>query len=547
MCGLLNLPRERCPVWETLRRVSPAPRLLRALIPFVVAATAGPALADHPAGACPPGPLERCETWSATIDDPGIVDPSRSDQFAVATLVSPSAVIAVVKDVAFDNADPYASTATTMLEAFDRHTGAVLWTVHRAARAYLSPHAAALSPDGRTVFVTGAAYDGFPVGAADSRVSTTAYDTSSGRELWTTEWDGRPDAVDNGNYIAVAPDGREVYVAGVTTAVGGGLDYVTLAYSAADGHQLWQQVYSGVKPGADDAVFGLVVDAATDMLYETGWSAGTAEFDNDYGTVAYALGHVTSTTGGNHGKGKGKGRDNHDVTSGPVPGQVMWVARYDGIGAQKSDRANAIAVDPTGRRVFVSGDSYDGAGYSYGTVAYDARTGQQLWHAAYAGGRGGFNSATTLAATAATVLVSGQATAPSSADGNDAATVAYDAVTGRQIWTASVAPANEDDFARGLQLAPDGRTAYLVTSDTPLVDYTALTRLTLTSLAVDTGSVRWQSVVSAGPLDSLSGQSVAVAIDGSTVAALGDVKRSANPLGSASQNVYDSELLAFAP
>jgi hypothetical protein len=349
----------------------------------------------------------------------------------------------------------------------------------------------------------------------------------------------------------MSADGSEVYVAGITTAVGGGLDYVTLAYSTADGHQLWSAIYSGVKPGADDAVFGLAVDPQADMLYVTGWSAGTADYDNDYGTVAYALGHTSSADGSGHGHGhgkdKGRGHDKDPGTSAPAPGQQMWVARYDGIGAQKSDRANALTVDPTGTRVFVSGDSYNAAGgYSYGTVAYDAVTGRQLWHAAYDGGRGGFNAATDMTATASTLLVTGQATAPSSNDGNDATTVAYDTATGRQLWVTPVAPPRQDDYSRAMTLSPDGSVAYLVTSDIPIVPYTGLTRMTLTALDVATGAVRWASTLDGGGLNALAGSSVAVAPDGSVVA-LGDLTRSANPTGGSSQNIYDAVLAAFTP
>jgi hypothetical protein len=533
-------------------------RLRRGTIALLLTgvACAVPALADHPAGACPPTPAERCELWSATVDDatPGNATsgaPARSDQFSVATLTTRTTVIAVVKDVAFDPASPYTSSGRAMVVAFDRTTGAQRWTARRTERAYLSPHAATVSPDGSTLFVTGAAYDGYPIGATDSRISTTAYDVATGHELWTNTWDARPDGTDNGNYITVSPDGAEVYVAGVTTAVGGGLDYVTIAYAANDGRQLWSQVYSGVKPNADDAVFGIAVDRQTDMVYVTGWSAGTADYDNDYATVAYALGHTSSSGNGNgngQGKGHGKGHDKNATTA-PTPGQLMWVARYDGIGAQKSDRANAITVDPTGSRVFVSGDSYRGPGgadYGYGTVAYDARTGAQLWQATYNGGRGGFNSATTMVASATTLLVTGQATAPTAADGNDATTVAYDVTTGAQQWVASVAPMQQDDFSRDLQLSPDGRTAYLVSSDTPLVSYTALTRMTVTAYDVATGTVQWQSVLDGGPVDALSGQSVAVAPDGA-VSVAGDLKRSANPLGSTTQNIYDVVVAAFAP
>src|SRR4051794_39395984 len=134
-----------------------------------------PALAEHPVGSCPPVPTERCERWSVTIDDATADSSARSDQFSVGTFANATTVVAVVKDVSFNTASPYDSSGKSMLVAYDRTTGAQRWVVRRADRTYLSPHAGALSPDGSTLFVTGAAYNGYPVGASDSRIATTAY------------------------------------------------------------------------------------------------------------------------------------------------------------------------------------------------------------------------------------------------------------------------------------------------------------------------------------------------------------------------------------
>lgn len=537
----------------------PPARISVALACAVLAATAVPALAGHSYGGCAPAPVERCERWSSTLDDPTVVAPARSDQFGAGVVSTRDLVIAVAKNVALNTGDPYNSTSTALLCAYDRSDGHLVWSARYADRAYVNVTSAAVSPDGSAVFITGGAYNGYPVGGAtDSQLLTAAFRTFDGSLLWSAHWDGRPDGTDNGKAIVVSPDGSEVYVSGVTTSPLGDLDYVTAGYGALDGRSLWSSVYAGPKEKGSDAVFGLAVNPVRDLLYVTGWSDGVVEYDADYATVAYSLGHAD---GGDDGedkgsckppKGKGLGQDKDKgctpPVAGPAAGQQMWVARYDGIGQHKSDRANAVAVSPDGAQVYVTGDSYSGPGgnaYGYATVAYDAVTGTKRWDARFDGGRGGFNSANQVVASATRVVVGGQASAPDATNGNDAASVGYDAVTGRQVWTASIAPLRSDDFFRDLVLSPDGATAYALASDTPLVNYTALTRMTLMAYATADGVVRWTSEVNGGALNALSGSALAVSPTGDTVAVVGELKRSADPLGPQHQNIYDLVVLGF--
>lgn len=539
-----------------------APARTAALVGAALVIAALPASAGHSYGSCVPTPAERCERWSATLDDPGQPAPNRSDQFGAGLVATDRVVVAVAKNVALNTASPYSSTSTALLRGYDRTDGHLLWTARYADRAYVNVTSAAASPDGSAVYITGGAYNGYPVGGAtDSQLLTAAFRTSDGGLLWSAHWDGRPDGTDNGKAIAVSPDGSQVYVSGVTTAAAGDLDYVTAAYAAGDGRALWSAVYAGPKAAGSDAVFGLAVNPVRDLLYVTGWSDGTVEYDADYATVAYALGHTADGEGDSAGKGackppkgKGAGQDKDKgcappPVAGPAAGEQVWVARYDGIGQHKSDRANAVAVSPDGSQVYVTGDSYSGPGgaaYGYATVAYDAGTGAQLWDARFNGGRGGFNSANQIVATASRVVVGGQASAPDATNGNDAALVGYDASTGRQLWSSSIAVVRSDDFLRDLVVAPDGQTAYALASDTPLVNYTALTRMTVTAYGVADGVARWTSELNGGALNALSGSALAVSPSGDFVAAVGELKRSADPLGPQNQNIYDLVIAGFA-
>lgn len=473
----------------------------------LLALSAAPAAAHQP-GLCPS--TEHCETWTATYTDADVPAGKRSDQFAQEVLANDTTVFTVVRSIAADPAAMSTSTASAVVVAYDRLTGAVRWTARERDRAYFSPHNATLSPDGTTLYLTSAAYDGWPIGKVDSRIVTSAYDAATGTRRWSATWDGLPDAVDNPKGIVVAPDGREVYVTGITTAPAGGNDFVTLAYRA-DGRELWSRLYTGPKPGGSDAPFGIDVSPDGTVLAVTGWSDSVVEYDADYATVAYSL--------------RGRG------------GRELWAARYDGLGLNKSERANAVAVDD--RHVYVTGDSYAGSGaaYDYATVAYDLRSGAQVWDARWSGGRGGFNAATAVEAAGGHVVVTGQSSAASADDGNDTGTVVLDAATGARRWAASWGPPRHDGFARGLALSADGATAYVVTLETPIVRYTALSRLGLVAYDVATGAVRWQTFLDAAPGNALRGAGVATG--GGSVAVAGDITRSASPLEGPAQDVYD--------
>ncbi len=63
----------------------------------------------------------------------------------------------------------------------------------------------------------------------------------------------------------------------------------------------------------------------------------------------------------------------------------MWASRYNGR-ASRGDHANAVALSPDGRRVFVAGTSAGRhSGEDYATVAYSAATGTPLWVKRYNG------------------------------------------------------------------------------------------------------------------------------------------------------------------
>src|SRR5438477_264552 len=64
-------------------------------------------------------------------------------------------------------------------------------------------------------------------------------------------------------------------------------------------------------------------------------------------------------------------------------GSTAWVARY---GTHKLETARAVAVSPDGARVYMTGISPRAeTGSDAATLAYDAATGKRLWINRYAG------------------------------------------------------------------------------------------------------------------------------------------------------------------
>src|SRR5687767_3763474 len=93
----------------------------------ILALSAAPAAAHQP-GLCPTSPTERCETWSAAWTDPATPAGARSDQFFQQVLANATTVFTVVRSIAADPASPAKNTASAVVVAYDRATGAVRWT-----------------------------------------------------------------------------------------------------------------------------------------------------------------------------------------------------------------------------------------------------------------------------------------------------------------------------------------------------------------------------------------------------------------------------------
>jgi WD40 repeat protein len=152
---------------------------------------------------------------------------------------------------------------------------------------------------------------------------------------------------------------------------------------------------------------------------------------------------------------------------GPSPaasgeGRQLWAQRYDGP-AHDRDLALSVAVSPDGSKVFSTGGSLGAtSGYDYATAAYDSSTGVQLWGEPYNGKGNGDDFAESIAASPSNsvVFVTGETT---EVGGDlDYATVAYDSLTGAQLWVSRYnGEASSFDSAYSIAVSPDGARVFV--------------------------------------------------------------------------------------
>lgn len=200
-----------------------------------------------------------------------------------------------------------------------------------------------------------------------------------------------------------------------------------------------------------------------------------------------------------------------------VTGQEAWFAEYDAWGLWEA--ALDLTLSPDGSMVFVTGYSEgDSTDVDYATVAYDAVTGDELWVARYNGPGNGYDYpyAMGVAPDGSTVLVTGDTDGGASED--DYTTVAYRAGTGHQLWVARYnGPGNESDHAAALGVGPDGDSVFVTGSSTgagPQEDYLTI------AYDVDTGTEKWTARF-AGPWSD-QGIDVGVSPDGARVFVTGN-------------------------
>ena len=229
--------------------------------------------------------------------------------------------------------------------SYSASTGKVLW-IRRfdggGNRADLGT-GIALSPNSQVLFVTGTS-EGSGTGMD---YATQAYDAETGALLWVRLYNGPGNAMEEARGIAVAPDGSEVFVTGISDGDGSGEDYATVSYAADTGTPLWVRRYNG--PGnSEDRAYSIAVSADGSVVLVT----GSSESGVTYGDVATAA-YATSS------------------------GRTLGVMRFDGP-AHTTDAGLALVVNPVGSKVFVAGATTTTNYLDYLTLAYSVQIGVRM-------------------------------------------------------------------------------------------------------------------------------------------------------------------------
>jgi outer membrane protein assembly factor BamB len=325
------------------------------------------------------------QLWVKRYDD-GLGAQGDSEAAEVAVSPNGSTVFVTGTSLSTTKGNDYATIA------YNATTGAQRWVArYNGVTGGNYVRALAVSPNGKSVFVTGASG-----GTNDSYdYATVAYNAVTGAQRWAKRYNGaHPGGLSRGaNSVAVSPNGSTVFVTGSSIAANDGYEYATVAYNAATGAQRWAKRHNSSGSG-DGQAYSVAVSPSGATVFVTGYtdtSSTTAGYD--YTTIAYKA----------------------------ATGAQLWLARYNGT-ANFTDEAFQVAVAPGGGTVYVTGESAGGSfdGWGWATVAYNAATGARRWVKRYDGDGGARAFSLAVSRTTGAVFVTGY-----TSGAGDYATIAY--------------------------------------------------------------------------------------------------------------------------
>ncbi len=300
-------------------------------------------------------------------------------------------------------------------------------------------------------------------------IALAAAQPAPGSVRWTSVHTG------DGRAVAADPRGDMVFVAGSTR----------VAYNAATGAKVWENEGSGrsvavspdgrsvfvirsVRAGGSTWDFSTAAfDAATGrQLWASRYNGRANRNDIPVAVAVSPLGGAVFVTGTS--VGRSSGRDYATVAYNAKTGKQLWASRYNGR-ANNADAPAAIAASPRGSAVFVTGTSVGRrSGLDYATVAYNAATGAPLWTKRYNGRANGPDTASSVAAShdGGRVFVTGASKGRGT--GLDYATVGYSTATGTPFWTRRYnGPANGSDTPVAVLVSPRGAGTVIVSGTSP--------------------------------------------------------------------------------
>jgi hypothetical protein len=289
------------------------------------------------------------------------------------------------------------------------------------------------------------------------------------------------------------------------------------AMSVATSHDGSKVFVSGESPGptSGEDYATVAYDAASGVrLWVRHYSGRGSGDDLAYAVAADPNGQAVFVTG--QSPSRTSGEDYATVAYSASSGATLWLERYNGTG-NGEDGARSIATSADGSKVFVTGQSEGAAsGVDYATVAYDAVTGRRLWVRRYNNSANADDLANAVSADGSAVFVTGVSGGFSS---EDYATVAYDPATGAQLWVRRYdGLGGGDDAAAAIATSPDG-TRVIVTGQSAGTGGLASGYATV-AYDAHTGATLWAKRYD-GPAGYGQATSVAITPDGSQVVVTG--------------------------
>jgi outer membrane protein assembly factor BamB len=362
--------------------------------------------------------------------------------------------------------------------AYNAVTGATRWTATFYGRGYSQPSAMAVSPDGSKVFVTG--FTTPPGACCRDQFVTVAYDAATGARLWVHETFNNLHVNSVATAIVVSPDGSSVFVAGDA-----GKNPVLVAYDATTGAQRWVSRYQVPLGAAGDE--GVAVSPDGSVAFLTG-SFKEPPAGPKFATVAYnaATGAqlwAQTTKGSTSARDVAVSPDGASVlVSGTVPklsggsaftttayaiatGTPLWTRRYQG--PNPVNAPNAVTISPDGSRLFVAGQSSGSTALDFATVAYATASGATLWSRNRPSGQVQFSPIGAVAVGAspdgALVFVTG-GTQGSARGSENFTTIAYRTDTGQTAWLARYKGPRDFAAPTSLAVGPTGQGVFVTGS-----------------------------------------------------------------------------------
>jgi PQQ-like domain len=402
---------------------------------------------------------------------------------------------------------------------------APLWVTHQDVLNGGINAQVAASPDGSAVFVVGQANK--RTGGAQAVLR--AYSPATGAALWQDRYTATAQSLFAA--VAVSPDSATVFATGRAQATGrSAADYLTVAYNAATGATLWADA-SGAQ-GRTDAI---AVSPDGSAVFVTG-ATGTVAYDAATGATLWTVNtgataiavapdgsmvYITSPLPFGY-------RDQYTAylttAYGATTGHTLWTARHEL--AKGTSTPAAIAATSTGGAVIVTGTTRDATGtVNFGTVAYNPVTGAQLWVRAYHNPNGP-SGAQSLAISpdGSEAFVTGTTNdSPATTPYGEYATVAYNTATGAPRWTARYrGPASGSGGpAEDVTVSPDG-TKVVVTGYNWSASPGSQPEFATVAYGASTGALLWVARYGRPATEAAYGVSVAVSPDSSKVFVTGD-------------------------